>query len=154
MFFKKSHLRGAPDLVCTFWDVLRCLHVSLVLRLACETHLGEISIQSFGPENGPVVIAIHGIVGEASRFCRTFASTSQLELRVLCWTLPLYDHPIWKSNFPQYGQIEKQRREDSEKRKAEERRSKSWLLCDIQKTSTAVCTAFGHVWSFSCAGVV
>ncbi|CAL1132265.1 unnamed protein product [Cladocopium goreaui] len=29
--------------------------------LACETHLGEISVQSFGPENGPVVIAIHGM---------------------------------------------------------------------------------------------
>ena len=82
-------LQISPDLVCTFWTFLGCLHVSLVLRLACETHLGEISIQSFGPENGPVVIAIHGILGEASRFCRTFASTSHLEFRVLCWTLPL-----------------------------------------------------------------
>jgi len=30
---------------------------------------------------------------------------------------------VWKSNFRQYGQMEKRRREESEKRRAEERRS-------------------------------
>jgi len=34
-----------------------------------------------------------------------------------------YTKEVWKSNFRQYGQIEKQRWEESEKKKEEERRS-------------------------------
>ena len=38
----------------------------------------------------------------------------------MCKLLP---KEVWRSNFRQYGQMEKQRWEESEKRKAEERRS-------------------------------